>query len=442
LNPDEEYARVLQLVDEHHRWFEESIPLIASENVTSPRCREMLLTDFGHRYAEGWPGERLYAGTKYIDQVELIAIELLKELYGATFVDIRPVSGTTANIAAYTAFTEAGDTIMATSIPRGGHITIGPKHLGGTAGAVCRLNVEYFPYIEDEFAVDVDKTKQKIELLNKNGKRVALAVFGGSVFLTRRQAPLRELADFIRAQNGFVMYDAAHVLGLIIKDGVFQDPLQEGADIVTGSTHKTFFSVQHGIILSHEKYAERIKKAVFPGVVSNHHLGSVAAIAITACEYLKYGRDYARQVVRNARALAETLYEQGLQVIGAHWNPPFTETHTVLVDVVELGGGLKCEQLLERANIIVNRNMIPRDIREKRHANDPGGIRLGTSEVTRLGMKEDHLRQIAELIADVLIKKMEPEKVKERVRELKREFQHVRYAIEEGPAYKRPRLVF
>src|SRR5881296_1254867 len=161
----EAYDDVLRLMREHHDWFDRSIPLIASENVPSPAVREAILSDFGNRYAEGWPGERVYAGCKYIDQVELLCKQLAEELFRVEFVDVRPVSGVCANLVAYTTFTNPADTMMALAIPAGGHISMGKKEFGGTAGAVRGLDVEYFPFDTEEMNIDVDATEKKIQKL-------------------------------------------------------------------------------------------------------------------------------------------------------------------------------------------------------------------------------------------------------------------------------------
>lgn len=255
-----DYEQVFDLLQQHHAWFQESIPLIASENVPSPAVREAIISDFGNRYAEGWPGERVYAGCRFIDQVEFKCIELMKRLFDAEFVDVRPISGVVANLAVYTAFTEPGDTLMALSIPCGGHITSGKKELGGTAGAVKGLIVEYLPLDYKELNIDVDKAKSKMQELASKGKPPKFVMFGASVFPFPH--PIKELSETAHTIGATVGYDAAHVAGLIA-GGQFQDPLREGADVVSLSTHKTFFGPQHGGILSWERNAERIKKATF-----------------------------------------------------------------------------------------------------------------------------------------------------------------------------------
>ncbi|MEM2660905.1 MAG: serine hydroxymethyltransferase, partial [Nitrososphaeria archaeon] len=161
------YDEIFRLLYEHHKWFSESLPLIASENVPSPSVREALASDLGNRYAEGWPGERVYAGCTYIDQIELLAIEAAKKLFNCEFVDVRPISGVCANLAIYTAFTLPGDYMICLSIPCGGHISTGKTELGGTAGEVHVLKIEYFPFNYDEMNIDADLTKKKIEELEK-----------------------------------------------------------------------------------------------------------------------------------------------------------------------------------------------------------------------------------------------------------------------------------
>lgn len=430
--PQDDYNHVFDLLQRHHRWFRECIPLIASENIPSPAVREALVTDFGNRYAEGWPGERVYAGCRFIDQVEFKCIELMKKLFNAEFVDVRPISGVVANLVVYTAFTEPGDTMMALSIPAGGHITMGKKRLGGTAGAVHGLVVEYLPLDYKELNIDVDRTKKRIDKLAADGTPPNLVMFGASVFPFPH--PVEELVDAVHSVGATVGYDAAHVAGLIA-GGQFQDPLEEGADVVSLSTHKTFFGPQHGGVLSWEKNAEKIRRATFPGMVSNHHLHAVAGVTIACAELLEFGKEYTRQVVKNAKALGQALYERGFNALAEHKG--FTQSHVILVDITEQGDGGTIEETLEKANVIINRNLLPWDIKEGRHFMHPGGIRLGVSEVTRLGMKESEMTEIAEFIKRVIIDEEPPEKVRVDVAEFRRDYQKVHYCFENATeAYK------
>jgi len=423
--PREYYKQVFQLLEKHHQWFSEAIPLIASENISSPAVHEAVATDFAHRYAEGWPGERVYAGCTYIDQVELIAIDLVKKLFNAEFVDVRPISGVVANLVVYTAFAQPDDYMYALPIPCGGHISMGKKRLGGTAGAVRGLNVEYLAYDHDELNIDVDKTKRSVEELVRQGHKPRMIVFGGSVLPFPH--PVKELGDYFHSLDGVVVYDAAHVAGLIA-GGVFQDPLREGADAVTASTHKTFPGPQHGMVLSWERYSDQIKAATFPGMVSNHHLHNVAGLAVAACEMIEFGEEYAKQIVKNAKALGQALYERGIRVLAEHKG--FTESHVLLLDITKHGDGGEIEKTLEKANVIVNRNLLPWDIKEGRHFMHPGGIRLGTSEVTRLGMREEDMDDIAEFIERVMVDREDPSRVKRDVAEFRRGFQKIHYCFE------------
>jgi glycine hydroxymethyltransferase len=302
---------------------------------------------------------------------------------------------------------------------------MGKKELGGTAGAVHGLVVEYLPLNYEELNIDIDKTKERVEKLAKAGTPPKLAMFGGSVFPFPH--PIRELTDTFHEVGATIGYDAAHVAGLIA-GGVFQDPLREGADVVSLSTHKTFFGPQHGSVLSWEKYAEQIKKATFPGMVSNHHLHALAGVAIACAEMLEFGKDYTRQIVKNSKALGQALHERGFKVLAEHKG--FTESHVILIDIIEQGDGGTIEEMLEKGNIIINRNLLPWDIKAGRHFMHPGGIRLGTSEVTRLGMKESEMTEIAEFIKRVVIDKESVEKVKKDVAAFRRDYQKVHFCFE------------
>lgn len=419
------YKKILADLEEHNEWFENSIPLIASENVPSPAVREALLSDFGNRYAEGWPGERVYAGCIYIDKVEIQCMNLAKKLYKAEFADVRPISGVVANLAIYSAFTNPGDVMIAPSIPAGGHISHGKKEHSGTAGLVHGLDVEFYPFDADEMTIDVDKTKEKIEELKKANRLPKMAMFGGSLFLFPH--PVKELADFLKSYNIHINYDAAHVAGLIA-GGQFQAPLKEGADTMTMSTHKTLFGPQGGLVLSYEKYGEAIKKAVFPGLTSSHHIHHMAAKAIAFTEALEFGKDYARQIIKNAKALAVALSENGFKVLGEKRG--FTMSHQIAVNVLDYSDGGKVEADLEKANIIVNRQLIPGDIKAGRNYFHPGGIRLGVSEITRLGMKESEMKEIASFIKNIVIEKKNPKKLAAKVRSFRKDYQKVRYCFD------------
>ena len=419
------YAKVFSMLKEHNKWFENSIPLIASENVPSPAVREAIISDFGNRYAEGWPGERVYAGCVYIDKVEFECMALAKKLFKAEFADVRPISGVVANLAIYSAFSNPGDIMMAPSIPAGGHISHGKKEHSGTAGLVHGLEIEFYPFDAEEMTIDVDKSKQKIQELEKAGRLPKIAMFGGSLFLFPH--PVKELSSFLKGYNIHVNYDAAHVAGLIAGKQ-FQDPLREGADTMTMSTHKTLFGPQGGLVLGYEKFGEAIKKATFPGLTSSHHIHHMAAKAVTFAEALEFGKDYAVQVIKNAKALAESLSEAGFTVLGEKRG--FTKSHQIAVNVLKYSDGGKVEADLEKANIIVNRQLIPGDIKAGRNYFHPGGIRLGVSEITRLGMKKSEMKEIGSLIKAVIIEKKDPKKIASKVKSFRKKFQKVHFCFD------------
>ncbi len=427
------YDKVFSLIEQHDSWMSKTINLIASENVSSPAVRSAIVCDFRDRYAEGWPGERVYAGCKYIDEVELICIDLAKKLFRAEFADVRPVSGVVANLMMYTAMMEPLDRMMALSIAHGGHISHARKSLGGTAGAVRGHKVRNWVFDEKEFNIDVDASIKEIRRLQEKGQEIRFLLFGGSVFpFPHPVKEFREIADEFGMHIG---YDSAHVSGLIAA-GRFQDPLREGADIMTASTHKTLPGPQHGIVLSKAEFADAVKVAAFPGLLSNHHLHNVAGLAVALAEMIEFGKEYADQVIRNAKALAQALHERGWNVVAEHKG--FTESHVVLVDVSEtpMKDGRTVEEHLERANIIINRNLLPWDKKMGRDYRRPGGIRLGSSEMTRLGMKESEMDAIVEFMHRVVMKGEDVDRVAADVAEFRKDFQKVHFAFDtETPAY-------
>ena len=425
MDAKESYHKIFDLVEKHHKWFKSAIPLIASENIPSPAVREAIVSDFGNRYAEGWPGERVYAGCIYIDEVELICNELAKKVFNSEFADCRATSGVVANLAIYSAFSNPGDYMLAASIPTGGHISHGKREHSGTAGLVHGLNIEHYSFSKEDMTIDVDATKKKVNEMVANNKKPAIAMFGGSLFLFPH--PVKELANFMHDNNIYINYDGAHVAGLIA-GGEFQDPIREGADSMTMSSHKTLWGPQGGIIVSSEKYADNIKKAIFPGNTSSHHLHHVAGKAIALAESLEFGREYAKQVIKNAKTLAESLANFGFTVLGEKRG--YTESHQMAVDVSKFGDGGTIEKELEKANIILNRQLLPGDIKSGKHYMHPSGIRIGVPEVTRLGMKESEMKEIASFIKQIVIDKSDPMQVANSVSKFREQFQKVQYAFE------------
>ncbi|MCI4459587.1 MAG: serine hydroxymethyltransferase [Acidilobus sp.] len=392
----------------------ESINLIASENVMSPAAMAVYVSDPMHRYAEGKPFKRHYQGVKYIDELEVLANELMGRLFETDMVDLRPVSGTIANAATFRVLAQPGDKAVIAPVQAGAHVS---HTKFGTLGALGIQQVD-LPYDEERMNVDVDRAVKVIEEVKPK-----FAVLGGSVYLFPH--PVKEIAEAVHSVGGKLVYDAAHVLGLIA-GGAWENPLKHGADVMTASTHKTFPGPQGGVILaSNREVFKEISKTIFPWFVSNHHLHRLPATAVTALEMLEFGRQYADQVIRNAKRLAEALAERGFTVLAEHMG--YTMSHQVLLDVTKQGGGAKAALLLEEANIIVNKNLLPKDPPEA--VKNPSGLRIGVQEMTRFGMKEDEMDVIADFMERVLIKGEEPSKVREEVKSFRSNFTKVHYGF-------------
>lgn len=411
-----ESKEIESLLKSHNRWRNECINLIASENVTSPLANKLFVSDLSHRYAEGKPFKRYYQGHKYIDLIEDFVQKLTKKLFGCKNADLRPLSGTQANLCLLKALANRGDTIISEAIPCGGHVSHTRHGVAGMLG----LNVFHFPFDSKEMNIDVDKS---IALIKE--KKPKLLLFGASLFLFPR--PIKEILESLDSSVR-VTYDAAHVLGLIA-GRQFQQPLKEGVEIVSSSTHKTFPGPQGGILLGNNSDFEEIEKVVFPQVVCNHHMHRLPSLGVTMLEEMEVGEEYAKQTIKNAKALAQSLYGHGFDVVAAEKG--FTESHQVVVNVSEFGRGKAVAELLEKANIILNKNMLPQDAVDNKYMINPSGIRLGTQEMTRFGMRESEMKQIAEFIKRVVVKKENPEKVKKDVLAFRKEFQKVHFCFDE-----------
>ena len=402
--------------------FKNSIPLIASENIMSPLAMEMLLTDFGHRYAEGLPHQRYYQGNYFVDEMEEKVTELGKKLFNAPQFDPRPVSGTNANMGVIFGLTKPMEKICAPDLSGGGHISAAKFGALGFRG----LDIVNYPFDKETMTIDVDGAR-KVILEN----RPKLCLFGQSVFLF--PAPIKELKDTFQEVGCKVWFDGAHVLGLIAGKK-FQDPLREGADLITGSTHKTLPGPQHGAVVGNtdEKSWTRVQKGIFPGVLSNHHLNTMAALGVTLAEMLEFGESYASAIIENAKALAEELNTLGMDVFGERLG--FTQSHTVVADVRKFGGGKDVAEKLEMNNVILNKNLIPVD--HNKNSQNPSGIRMGSQELTRIGFNKDDMKWVAELMMKILTDKISVEKAKEEIAMVKSSHDRVKYCYGDAVPYK------
>lgn len=418
----DEALKLRQLAKDHNSFFRESIPLIASENIMSPMAMEMLLTDLGFRYAEGLPHHRYYQGNFFVDQIEDQVMELTNRLFRSKQSDPRPVSGTNANTSVIYGLLKPGDKISTPDLSGGGHISAAKFGAVGLRG----LNIINYPYDPETMTILPDEASK---LIIREKPKVCL--FGQSVFLF--PAPMKEMQDALQEIGCRVWYDAAHVLGLIAGKK-FQDPLREGAEVITGSTHKTFPGPQHGIIIGNteDNVWKSIQRGVFPGTLSNHHLNAMAALGVTMAEELEFGEEYAKQTISNAKTLAAELSQNGIKVLGE--NRGFTESHTLVADVRSLGGGKKVAEYLESCGIVLNKNLLPWDDNKK--SQDPSGIRIGTQEITRIGFKESDVKELGSIMAWAIKDFPDPSRVKEKVAALKSGFDTVQYCFGKHRAYE------
>ena len=408
----------------------QAINLIASENTPSEAVRRVQVSDFMGRYAEGHPNEgdqinRYYQGTRYIDEIERMAHNEILALFHARQADVRPISGNAANTAIALGLLRGGDTIVANSTDAGGHISHGPVGVFGRRiqnrgqslklGGPNSVNLHYLPLTPDHYHVDPQKT---IELIDQVSPQ--LVVMGKSLFLFPE--PVEEVAAFCKTKNIPLLYDGAHVLGLIA-GGQFQSPLQEGATWMTGSTHKTFPGPQRGVILGNldaegeKKYWPAADRGVFPGSSSNHHLNTLPALLVATREMKQYGREYAAQIVRNAQALGRSLDELGTPVEARDFG--YTKSHMIAVNVAQWGGGVEVAKRMEANDIIVNYNMVPGDADPR----NPSGLRIGVPEMTRFGMDESAMGELAQLMHDAI----RGENVKSQVNALRGRYTEMKY---------------
>ncbi|USG63328.1 serine hydroxymethyltransferase [Brevibacillus ruminantium] len=409
---------VINAVERNALWRgEECLNLLAPEAPTSPTVRKLLASEVGTRAAEGHigPTERWFAGTKYIDEIEALCVELLKRVFQCNYADHRLVASMLGNMTVYAAMTNPGDHVMTIAQPFGGHSS---NRIDGPAG-IRGLQIHDVPMDPVELEVDLDQFAEAARRIKPR-----LVTLGAS--MTLFPFPLKEMAEIVSEWGGRIFFDGAHQLGLI-GGGQFQDPLREGACVITGSAGKTFSGPQSGIILWNDpELAKPITDAIFPALAATHQVNRVAALAAAAAEFLAYGNDYMAQIVTNAQALGKALADRGVPVLGSHKG--FTRTHQIILDVRAYGGGLKVAQELAKANIITNKNLIPCDRPED--WDYPSGLRIGTTEVTRLGMKEAEMETVANLIVSVLEGKEEPEETRKQVIEMRRGYQKIHYCFD------------
>ncbi|MGI5826216.1 MAG: serine hydroxymethyltransferase [Patescibacteria group bacterium] len=384
--------QILDLVAKEKERQETTLMMIPSENYTYPEVREVVGSVLMHKYAEGYPGKRYYQGMEFVDQIENIAIDRVKSLFGVAHANVQPYSGSPANTAVYFALLSPGDTLMGLSLAAGGHLTHG--HSVSLSGKYFK-SVQYVLDDKKEKYFDFEEIR-RLALENKP----KIIVVGTTAF--PRTLPWEEFAKIAEEVDAYLMADISHIAGLVA-GGAHPSPVPH-VHIVTTTTHKTLRGPRGALIMVTDKgiqkdsnLGSKIDKAVFPGLQGGPHLHTIAGIAITAekASQLEF-KEYAQQVVKNAQALSQSLIANGFNLVTGG-----TDNHLLLVDLqnVKIDGKTAAEKL-EAEGIVVNKNSIPNDPNPPAR---PSGIRLGTPGITTRGMKEPEMKHIGEMIKKVLI---------------------------------------
>ena len=396
-------AAVFDAIRHEERRQVEGLELIASENYTSAAIQQAAGTVLTNKYAEGYPGRRYYGGCEYADVVENLARDRACELFGAEHANVQPHAGSQANMAAYMSILDVGDTILAMDLAHGGHLTHG-MHLNFSGKL---YNVVHYGVRWDNHRIDFD---QVASLAMEHKPKLIVA--GASAYPREIEHPrFAEIAEQVGAK---LMVDMAHYAGLVAA-GLHDNPV-ECADFVTTTTHKTLRGPRSGIVLCKEQYAKDVDKTVFPGLQGGPLVHIIAAKAVCFHEALQPSfKEYGRQIIANAQALAETLMSGGLKLSSGG-----TDNHLMLCDVTTMDGctGKIAEKALDRSGITVNKNMIPYDPRKPL---DPSGIRIGTPALTTRGMKEPEMQRVGQWILTIL-KSPDDETLAEKVRSEVAEF--------------------
>lgn len=379
-----------------------SIRLIPSENYVSEAVLQASGSILTNKYSEGYPKKRYYEGQEYIDQIEEIAEERAKRLFGVEFANVQPYSGSPANLAVYLAFCKPGDPILGMSLDQGGHLTHGWNvSITGIYFKAYRYTVR-----RDTHRIDYDQVR---DLAREHRPKIIWA--GATAY--PRIIDYKIFADIAQEVGAVFVADIAHIAGLIV-GGVHPSPVPY-ADIITTTTHKTLRGPRGAMVMGKAKYKKEINKAVFPGLQGGPHNHTTAGIAVALKEAsTDEFKQYATQIVKNAKVLAEELLSYGFDLVSGG-----TDNHLILIDLTNRGiGGRKAAQILNRAGIECNANTVPYD---PRPPFDPSGLRIGTPAVTSRGMKEEEMKQIAKWINEV-ITNIENEDVIKRIRGEVREF--------------------
>jgi len=405
-------GEIEKVLAEHSRFMDyECISLYAGTNIMNPKAARFLASSVGSRPSLGYPGDKYETGLGYAEQIEIMAAEILKRIFKASYVEFRVGSGSLANLYAYMACTKPGDKIMVLPPWAAGHVT----HQAEGAAGLYGLEVYYIPFDGEKMEVDLNKLKQEAYKL-----RPKLIILGGSLALM--PYPVRETRELADEVGAYLMFDAAHLSG-IIGGGEFQQPLAEGAHLMTCSTYKSFGGPAGGLVLTdNPELAEKLDRIAYPGLTANFDLARTAALVVAASDILEFGSAYARSCIANARALAAALSDNAAPVHGPV-ERGYTLSHHVAIRAAAYGGGTTASRLLEQANLLTSGIGLPvPDL-----AQDYNGLRIGCQEITRWGMQPQDMPALAELICRVLVQAEAPEKVRPDVMALRSRFQDLHF---------------
>jgi glycine hydroxymethyltransferase len=424
----EEALDIRVAVRKHQEWRSKCLNLMPAENIMSPLARELMGTDFHTRYANltCWLPSKHFVGNEYMEEVDRATVDLGKRLFNASFVETHIPSATLACETVILALTGQGDLVLELEPKFGGFDST--ERLKRVKAIAPSLRTGGIPFECKEMNIDADAS---VKIVKK--QKPKLIMLGGTILLFPQ--PVSDIVEAADEIGAIVSYDAAHVFGLVAGKQ-FQDPFGDGARIICGSTHKTLFGPQGGLILS-KKYdgSEKEIQDVAHLFIGGAHPNLFAVLGVVFAELIAYGEEYAKQTVKNTKALGEALYEKGFRVLCPEKG--FTESHMVVVNVREMGGSHVVAQMLERANIIPESTGIPGvdKLKDNLYAAEDGiisGLRLGGGENARLGMGPSEMKEIATFFERVLLKREDPSSVAEDVIEFKKGFNRIHYCFDDG----------
>ena len=403
-----------ELAQENHRLHDiEGINLNPATNILNPRAEKLLSSGMGSRASLGHPGDKYETGLGAIEQIEIITQELACEVFGSTYAEFRVPSGAIANLYAFMATTEPHDTIIAPPASIGGHVT---HHKGGSAG-LYRLNTISAPVDQTGYTIDIDALRKLAHEVKPK-----LITVGGSLNLFHHPiAQVRAIADEVGAK---VLFDAAHLCGMIAGK-VWPQPLVEGAHLMTFSTYKSLGGPAGGLIVTNDdEIAQKLDAIAYPGLTANFDAAKTAALGITLQDWKSVGRDYAQMMVKTSQALAQHLQNLGVNIFAA--DKGFTTSHQFAILAAPYGGGQTAARRMGEAGLLACGIGLPIEQVE----GDLNGLRIGTPEIVRIGMKVEHMQDLAGFIARSLDTSAEPKSIQREITEWRKQFSGVHYTVD------------